>query len=329
MTGAGRSGCGISSPEAEPPRQDGGLTRSNTPARFRPTCKLVWRWLSGLLLAAAAGLALLILNNNVSFTYSSREAFALQLERATNRGTNWLDAHAVAITRNAALMYMVVDMAGMSGDIHLRRLVDSYLRNPFIPSDIWRRMVDEKAEIRPPTRAELDRWAEYQRWMAYGLAPDLVQLADTERADMFSTDKYIWGKRTHQLIALILYRKHGLDSQVVDNLINHLCEGIAFEANWDIRVTDLYLQRIAFLLAAGRPDLVKRRWVERILAGQEDDGGWKESWHGWGPGLFAFTMHDRWPTEHATVQGMWIVYMLKYRYPEWTEKRYSYRSPRF
>ena len=40
------------------------------------------------------------------------------------------------------------------------------------------------------------------------------------------------------------------------------------------------------LLAAGRPDLVKRRWVERVLAKQEHDGGWIESWYGWGPRLF-------------------------------------------
>jgi hypothetical protein len=324
MTGAERSGSGVSSPEAEPPQQDGGLTPSNTPPRFRPTRKPVWRWLTGFLLVGVAGLALLILNNNISLSHPSRGTFAFQLDRATERGTNWLDAHSVAIMRNAALVYMVVDMADMSGDVRLRRFVNGYLQNPFIPSDVWRRMVDAKAEIRSPTRTELDRWAEYQRWMAYGVAPNLVQLADTERADMFSTDKYIWGKRTHQLIALILYRKHGENSQIVHNLIDHLCEGIAFEANWDIRVTDLYLQRIAFLLAAGRPDLVKQRWVERILAGQEEDGGWKESWHGWGPGLFAFNVPDRWPSDHATVQGMWIVYMLKYRYPEWAEKHYSW-----
>ena len=282
-----------------------------------------WRWFSGLLGVAAVGSALLILNNNLSLSRTPRETFASQLERATERGTNWLDVHTVAIATNAALVYMVVDMVGMSGDRRLRHLVDSYLTNPFIPSDVWRRMVDAKAEIGAPTRGELDRWAEYQRWMAYGAAPNLVQLADAERADMFSADKYIWGKRTHQLLALILYRKRGEDSPLVNNLINHLCEGIASEANWDIRVTDLYLQRIAFLLAAGRPDLVKRRWVERILVGQEEDGGWRESWHGWGPGLFAFKMNDQWPTDHATVQGMWIVYMLRYRFPEWAEKRYS------
>ena len=319
MTCAGRSERGISSPKGESPRQG---RESKILACSRWTAKYGWRWVSGLLCVAAAGSALLFLNNNVSVSNLSRQGFTSQLERATERGTNWVDAHTVAITRNAALVYMVVDMAAMSGDIRLRRLVDSYLKDPFLPANVWRRMVDEKAEIRPPSRAELDSWAEYQRWMAYGIAPSLVHLADNERADLFSPDKYIWGKRTHQLMALILYRTHGESSQAVHDLINHLCEGIAFEANWDIRLTDLYLQRIAFLLRAGRPDLLKRRWVERILAAQEEDGGWKESWYWWGPGLFTFKVNDRWPTDHATVQGMWIVYMLKYRYPDWAEKRY-------
>jgi hypothetical protein len=319
MAYAGRPERGISSPKGESPRQGG---ESKILACSRWTVKHGRRWVSGLLCVAAAGSALLFLNNNVSVSNLSRGGFTSQLERATERGTNWVDAHAVAITRNATLVYMIVDMAAMSGDIRLRRLVDSYLGNPFLPANVWRRMVDEKAEIRSPSRAELDSWAEYQRWMAYGIAPNLVRLADNERADLFSPDKYIWGKRTHQLMALILYRTHGESSQAVHDLINHLCEGIAFEANWDIRLTDLYLQRIAFLLKAGRPDLLKRRWVERILAAQEEDGGWKESWYGWGPGLFTFKVSDRWPTDHATVQGMWIVYMLKYRYPDWAEKRY-------
>lgn len=123
MTCAGRSGRGVSSPGAEPPRQESGLAQYNTPARSRPTRKPGWRWLAGLLGVAAAGSALLILNNNVSLSHPSRETFASQLERATERGTNWLDAHTVAITRNAALVYMVVDMTGMSGDIRLRRFV--------------------------------------------------------------------------------------------------------------------------------------------------------------------------------------------------------------
>jgi hypothetical protein len=288
--------------------------RSRT--RYRPA----WRWIGTFLSVAIIVAALLLLNNNLSLSHLGREAFARRLEHAAELGTNWLDANVTDINGNTALVYMVFDMAGMSRDIRLRRLVDGYFGDPFLPSDfLGRRVMDENAKVRPPTRAELDGLAEYQRWIFYGLAPHLVPLTDAERSDMFSPDKYIWGKRTHQLFALILYRKHGGESEPVNRLIDHLCEDIAFEADWDIRVTDLYLQRVAFLLAAGRADLVKRRWVERILARQEADGGWKASWHGWGPGLLAFRLSDRWPGAHTTVQGLWAVYMLKYRYPEWVD----------
>jgi hypothetical protein len=87
-------------------------------------------------------------------------------------------------------------------------------------------------------------------------------------------------------------------------------------------VTDLYLQRIAFILAAGRSDLVKRRWVERAIASQTEDGGWVASWHGWGPGLFAVRFSPEAPNSHTTVQGAWILYQLKYRYPAWIERNY-------
>lgn len=307
-------GAGGADPTRRPPRntQDDDAKRSQAP--YRPT----WRRIGSFLSVAIAVAALLLLNNNLSLWHPGREAFAQWLEHAAELGTNWLDANVTDIIGNPALVYMVFDMEGMSGEIRLRRLVDGYFRDPSLPSDfLWRRLVDENAKVRPPTRAELDGAMEYQRWILYGLAPHLVRLTDAERSDMFSADKYVWGKRTHQLFALILYRKHGGESEVVNRLIDHLCEGIAFEADWDVRVTDLYLQRVAFLLAAGRADLVKRRWVERMLARQEADGGWKASWHGWGPGLFAFNLSDRWPTAHATVQGMWTVYMLKYRYPEW------------
>ena len=140
---------------------------------------------------------------------------------------------------------------------------------------------------------------------------------------MFAPDRFMWGSRTHQLFALILYRSRTGNAPQVNDLINHLCERIAMEAHWDVRVTDLYLQRIAFIMAAGRPDLIKRRWVERAIASQTASGGWVGSWYGWGPGLFAFTVGRRVPNSHTTVQGAWILYMLKYRYPDWIDRNYD------
>ncbi len=80
-------------------------------------------------------------------------------------------------------------------------------------------------------------------------------------ADMatFAPDPHHWGSLTHQLFAVYLYRKYQGTSPSLETLVDHLSERIASEAVWDVRVTDLYLQRAAFLLAAGKPDLVKRR----------------------------------------------------------------------
>jgi hypothetical protein len=83
------------------------------------------------------------------------------------------------------------------------------------------------------------------------------------------------------------------------------------------------MQRMAFVLAAGRPDLIRRRWVERAIAKQHADGGWISSWYGWGPGLFVFRLSPKVPNSHTTVQGVWTLYMLKYRYPEWLRRHAS------
>jgi hypothetical protein len=206
------------------------------------------------------------------------------VDRSIARSTDWLAAR--PREDNPALVYMIADMAKMSGEPRLGRIVDGFLKEAGESSSVWRHMVDRTIPVRPPSRGDLDQWVEYQRWIAYGSAPREIPLTESERSYMFSRDKYLWGKRTHQLFALLLYRKRAQDGEAVAPLIDHLCAGIALEANADFRVTDLYLQRVAFLLAAGRPDLVKRRWVERVLAKQEQDGGWIESWYGWGPGLF-------------------------------------------
>lgn len=274
--------------------------------------------LAGVLAGAAAGLALY---NNVTLRPASPEEFAGQIERALTRSTHWVDQrrYQIAVTRpNTALLHMLDDMADMSAAPIPRRIVESFLRRP--STSLWQRMVDENAAFVPPPDSEIARYQDYQRWLLHALAPSAVPLTDADRAAMFDRDEHVWGSLTHQLFALYIYRQHQGASQELDSLINRLCERIAAEAVWDFRVTDLYVQRIAFLLAAGRPDLVRQRWVERALAHQEVDGGWSPAWHGWGPDLFRFTLHRRPPDAHATVQGMWIVYMLTYRYPAWPKE---------
>lgn len=292
-------------PEARPTGEI--LTAGRQPRRR-------WRrWLlgAGLLIAALIGLA--YLNNNVAWRPTSRAAFAAQLDRADQDGITWLILSGQDVTQNSALLYMIDDVVRLSGDLGLRRLVESGLRS--FGSSPWRRMVQRDAEGHAPTREEWAGLQDYQRWFLYAVAPSVASLTEQDRADMFDPVKHRWGSLTHQLFALLLYRERVGRSGDLDALIDRLCERIAAEAAWDIRVTDLYLQRVALLLAAGRPDLVRRRWVERVLVNQQADGGWISSWFGLGPRLLEFSLEPRHSNSHTSAQGLWICAMLRYRYP--------------
>ena len=127
--------------------------------------------------------------------------------------------------------------------------------------------------------------------------------SDQDRSDRPSPGKDRRGSLTHQLFAIYLARERGNAPADAERLIDTLCERIADEAAIDFRVTDIYLQRVAFALAAGRPDLVKRRWVRRLLQSQQPDGGWKRSWYGLGPGVFALVSGQLDPTPTRRSKG--------------------------
>ena len=269
---------------------------------------------------------LFILNNNISLRPLPQAEFCRQLDVALELSTQWLEsrAHELAVTKpNTALLHMIDDMADLSQDPRLRQITESFLQSQ--SRSLWRRMVNETVFFQTPPTSEVSQYQDYQRWILHALAPSQVVLTPDDLASMFSPTAHYWGSLTHQVFSLYIYRKHQGSTSKLDNVVDRLCERIAFEAIWDIRVTDLYLQRIAFLLAAGRPDLVKRRWVERLLAHQKASGGWQPAWYGWGPDLFRFTLTERPPDVHATAQGAWVLYMLKYRYPNWSESHYRTR----
>jgi hypothetical protein len=216
-----------------------------------------------------------------------------------------------------------VDCASLSGDPRMKALGSSFMEAWKVESSVFGRMVDPTKQINAPSDRELQELGEYQRWILHGVAPNDVLLSPKELEDMFSPDKYRTGKATHQLFALYLYRKSKGSTPEIERLMRKIEERIAGEAAIDFRVTDLYLQRLAFLLAAGRPDLIQPRWIERTMAAQQTDGGWLQSWHGWSRTPYLFSFGAEQPSAHATVQGMWISYMLKYRYPEWIAQNYK------
>jgi|ERR1022692_4503414 hypothetical protein len=307
--------------------------RSATRAAF---FKSLRRIATSVAILLALALAVALVNNNASIRRPSRAEFVGSLDQTLARSTDWaLSQYPKTATgtvstpegrylvSNSATAHMVVDCASLSSDPRMKELASSFVDAWKVEASVFGRMVDPAMPANAPSEKDLRGLEEYQRWTLYGAAPHDVPLSPHELEDMFSADKYRTGKATHQLFALYFYRKSKGSTPELDRIMQEIEERIAGEAAIDFRVTDLYLQRLAFLLAAGRPDLIRSRWVERALAAQQMDGGWLESWHGWNRTPYRFSFREEQPSAHATAQGMWIACMLKYRYPEWIARNYK------
>ncbi len=232
------------------------------------------------------------------------------------------------IMGNPSLMFMIADMEHMSGDPRLQQLLQNYASSKYVdrPSDpltfAWKRMLDRSAHVpRIDARGAPEGGVVETLWDAYAMAPDAVVISSGQRANMFSPTKFYWGRRHHQLLALVIYRDFNGPSPELNDTINHLAEKVARDQHFDFRVTDSYVQRNAFVLAAGRSDLVRPRWIERTLTHQHADGGWAYCWYGWCRGITEFQLGNE-SLDHSTVQAAWALYMIKYRFPQWISQNY-------
>ncbi len=273
----------------------------------------------------AIGVVLLVWNNNYSLRHPTRAEFTSKMDQALQASTDWILNHP-EVQGNPHIMYMLGDMAEMSRDPRLEQFVQGYLNSKWVRvpgspiSWYYARLVDRKAPV-PVLHGEQLEICE-QLWNAYAAAPDHVLLTKFQYDDMFSIHTYVWGRRNHQLLALAMYRHFNGTNAEQDAVINYIADKVARDAYWDFRVSDSYEQRSAFLLAANRPDLVRSRWIERILANQQPDGSWGYCWYGWCRGVAEFRF-GRTDHGHATVQAAWALYQLKYRYSEWIKEHYQ------
>ena len=288
----------------------------------------LWKRMAITLAVFLVIVALTFVNNNYSFHRISRNEFSSRLDHAIDSSTQWMVQHP-DIQGNPSLMYMVADMEKMSNDPRLHQMLQEYRysryvtdpQRPFAP--VWARMVDPHAHVpmMDLTAVPTGDIAELV-WDAYAVAPDRVLISDAQRDNMFSPTKYFWGRRHHQLFALEMYRSYNGGSKELNQTIDHLAEKVARDAHFDFRVNDSYVQRTAFILGAERPDLIRPRWIERILDYQRGDGSWATCWYIWCRGILEFSFSDSDPG-HATVHAAWALYQLKYRYSQWIGQYYK------
>jgi hypothetical protein len=280
--------------------------------------------------AVVAGLAVVVLallNNNYASDRSRATRFSSDSsDRLNRRRVGW--RRATTFSATPALMFMIMDMEKMSGDPRLQRLLDDYRKSTFVSNPqnplhtVWARMVDSQATV-PVIDARGIPAGDIHEilWVAHAIAPDRVLISPDERANLFSRTKYFWGRRNHQLFALDSYRYYNGGSPELDSTLAHLAKKVARDEHFDFRVNDSYPQRISFVLAAHQPDLIRSRWVERVINNQAADGHWSYCWHSWCKGVMDFSADDPDPS-HATVQAAWALTLLKHRFPQWIERNY-------
>ena len=266
------------------------------------------------IIAVAIGIA----NNNLPKTSTSRAEFEKKLDHSLTASSEWMMAQ--DREPNIYLTYMVQDCATLSSDARLAKFVARV--NSLNPDPANARMLDPSLPFIAPPPSYVAQLDNYQRWILHAISRKEFSLTEADLAEMVEPDKHRTGRATHQMFALLLYRKFNGDTPALQALTRRISERIAQEAAIDFRVTDLYLQRIAFLLAAGQADLVQPRWVERAMTAQESSGGWYFGWYGWQPTPYKLGI-DEWESSHATAQGLWMACMLKYRYPQWIAANYK------
>jgi hypothetical protein len=277
--------------------------------------------------AAIAGLVLAVLTgilgvgvlvyNNVSAI--SDAVFAKRVDTAIESAEKWAKSHRMDILeeKNTALLKMLSECDEVRANPLFNEIIRNFLATRSRP-ECWKRLIDPNW---PVNELELNRTIEKEcidnKWVLYAIAAEEAKVTP-EELHLFDPQRWQRRQLTHQLNALVTLKKRSRKTdEKLDELIEHLCERLSGELVFDAAVVDIYIQKVAFVLRAGFPEKIRARWVERIIANQLPDGGWDDRW-------FCFTSNRKPifdfaapPSEqHATIQALTALYLVKYRYPE-------------
>jgi hypothetical protein len=281
--------------------------------RYRILRKAIISVLVLAVLIGVFGVGLLVYDN-VSLV--SDETFAEQIDVAIERGLVWTETNKDKILerRNIGLLKMLGEIEHLRPTPVFSDIVSRFMAAPSRPR-CWKRLVDpnwpvDELELNETIKKEyLDN-----KWVLYAMAPDKAQITPGEM-QLFEPRRWRGRELVHQLDALIILSKTKGNSEALDKLIEHLSNRLSNELVFDIGLVDI--GKVGLVLKAGFPEKIRRRWVERIVAGQLPDGGWDGR-------LLLFTSDSR-PSlgftappsnQHATIFALTALQMVKYQYPE-------------
>ncbi len=139
----------------------------------------------------------------------------------------------------------------------------------------------------------------------FALYCDQLGVSDVEYQLMFEQATSIGDYMlTHTLLACIWIQENGCEVPMPEGFIENIYQANAMLINDDSVVDDLELEAATFLYFAGQGALVDPLFIDRVIAAQNDDGGWSLSsntpgdsdWHASVLGLLLL-LHVEYPSD--------------------------------
>jgi len=245
------------------------------------------KFAKGIVIALCGLLLCLLLGTGGAVWWNNRAVAApdpLKVGASLERGIAWLDGHGDQILRdgNSMLWWMVREAARRTDDSRLAQLFARYEAQYLDHGgNLWTHLFDE-GSTEPIRYMEVEQLPYYNQYFLYALTCDKLLGAEEliqrqNQADFCDHGRYrlMPACVTHQLMGLrFLQRRQCGDQEAVAVAVAALQDKIVHQLTWDVRVVDVYIQRVLMLVDSGAADRVKPIWLRRVLDAQLSDGGW-------------------------------------------------------
>lgn len=268
---------------------------------------------------------LAVYNNNQETNNFDVKVYKTHLEKSIA----WLKTNKqkIVLENNAMLWWMIYESHKISHDPELAELLKSYFnQHPKIKSAIWGPLFNGRKYyfIDGYSLSNLPYYNQhfiYSLHCANDLAEELPVIAQQNKSDFCLHPNYFYRPAciTHQLMGInFLNQNRCINIAEIETVINDLQQDIVKQMTWDIRVVDVYLQRVMMLLITGAQDEVKPIWIQQILNHQLRDGGWGNFdalFKLWGDKSVGFSsrvisIRSEKSSFHATAQAVYILTWL-------------------
>jgi len=265
-----------------------------------------------------------VYQNNREVAYPQK----FQLEEHLEKSIDWLVNNEAEILsqKNPMLWWMLYEAQVVSADERIAGLIEKYMQqNRSIRYSVWGPLFDGDKH-RNLGAYSVQGLPYYNQHFIYtlncakGISDDLAIVTQQNSPEFCHQSDYFYRPAciTHQLMGInFLFTMQCGFVPELDKVTQSLQQDIITQLTFDIRVVDVYLQRVLMLLITGAEASVKPVWIQQVLDHQLDDGGWSNFvalWDGPGrvPGFSAkvISLGQEKSDFHATAQGVYILTYL-------------------